>query len=572
MIKSTVMPTSWDDVGGAGSIAPDEPHGALVLSQTQEGQDAVARLLLHAPPQPVRVAAARPAVADRGADVGAAVGGPLDCGRGPARAALQSARAKTGGAGCAGRASRARVGRVAVEPPPNETVRLGPYSGATAGTAAGNPPARLHSAGRRRCRGHRLAGGWGWSNWATGAKPSARSPTAGSPGCRTAPTTNWPGCSRSARPANGRLRLIPAGLSPSARTWLEVEFAGQYELPRLWQSHLAGKLTGRLRIRISTDLPAAPPMTEGNVTLEDAAGKSLARWMHSGGHPVELYPSVSAVLPALEAGWPGYVRLDWRSKEPAVDRPVREAVEAIGKSDWTTAAGKLAELRKSRPRQPLLLLLSALCCQHDPRLGDREQMVAMLKDVARQGPGALTQAVIEDSFPSLRPAERYDVLLCQPAEGFDGGGSGLPGPRRRGGGPLGGGAGTRPRSPVLRQGRPAVRASLCRGGTAVAAGEGRRGGGDGQAMGSRRGAYPRAVGHDGRVAGQVRPRAGRRRAVPPSPGRQGPCRPGAVRIDLPAQPESTRGASGGKSSWTPPRPSRPVLPAAASAWRRFSPS
>jgi general secretion pathway protein D len=45
LIKSTVKPTSWDDVGGAGSIAPFDTNLSLVVSQTQEVHEEIADLL-----------------------------------------------------------------------------------------------------------------------------------------------------------------------------------------------------------------------------------------------------------------------------------------------------------------------------------------------------------------------------------------------------------------------------------------------------------------------------------------------------------------------------------------------
>ncbi len=45
MIESTVMPDSWDHVGGAGCISPIEPWGLLVISQTAEVHERVTNLL-----------------------------------------------------------------------------------------------------------------------------------------------------------------------------------------------------------------------------------------------------------------------------------------------------------------------------------------------------------------------------------------------------------------------------------------------------------------------------------------------------------------------------------------------
>ncbi len=45
LITSTVKPTTWDDVGGPGSIAPFETNLSLVVSQTQEVHEEIADLL-----------------------------------------------------------------------------------------------------------------------------------------------------------------------------------------------------------------------------------------------------------------------------------------------------------------------------------------------------------------------------------------------------------------------------------------------------------------------------------------------------------------------------------------------
>ena len=45
MIESTVMPDTWDHVGGAGCISPIEPWGLLVISQTEEVHERVTNLL-----------------------------------------------------------------------------------------------------------------------------------------------------------------------------------------------------------------------------------------------------------------------------------------------------------------------------------------------------------------------------------------------------------------------------------------------------------------------------------------------------------------------------------------------
>ena len=151
----------------------------------------------------------------------------------------------------------------------------------------------------------------------------------------------------------GRVRLIPAGLPATANTWLEAEFAGANGLPRLWQSQLDGTLSGRLRLATSKGQPI--------VAMEDGAGKVLLRW--------ELVRAEigHVQVPAVDADWLGCVRLDRRSPQPAVDWGVSKALEAIAAEDWPKALDQLHELLKTRPRQPLLLLLSAWCGEHDPQ-------------------------------------------------------------------------------------------------------------------------------------------------------------------------------------------------------------
>ena len=45
LITSTIEPTTWDDVGGPGSIAPFETNLSLVVSQTQEVHEEIVDLL-----------------------------------------------------------------------------------------------------------------------------------------------------------------------------------------------------------------------------------------------------------------------------------------------------------------------------------------------------------------------------------------------------------------------------------------------------------------------------------------------------------------------------------------------
>jgi hypothetical protein len=45
LITSSVQPTTWDEVGGPGSVAPFENNMTLVISQTEEGHEEIAKVL-----------------------------------------------------------------------------------------------------------------------------------------------------------------------------------------------------------------------------------------------------------------------------------------------------------------------------------------------------------------------------------------------------------------------------------------------------------------------------------------------------------------------------------------------
>jgi hypothetical protein len=64
VITSTCKPTSWDEVGGPGSITPMENRAALVIAQTYEVQRQIVQLLSdlrRLPPAKVLPLPAKPA-------------------------------------------------------------------------------------------------------------------------------------------------------------------------------------------------------------------------------------------------------------------------------------------------------------------------------------------------------------------------------------------------------------------------------------------------------------------------------------------------------------------------------
>ena len=411
MVTTTVLPQQWDEVGGSGSIAPDEPRAALVVSQTQDARDAVQRLLVM-----LRRSRYESLRSDRPWQFAAPTA------ERPLIAPLTSTDALP-----------VRLSALP-EPKPEELAALRarrvPESGVWEWSRL--KPDLSSSNMVVRCQGRRLeirlpdcvlraegdAGAIAWpglglvelGNWGESVRQLADRLLPWLPH-RT--NDELARLFEVSKVADGRLRLIPPGLPASANTWLEVEFSEHAELPRLWQSHLLGKLAGQLRFHDSTTLPVTPTGGRVSVLLEDGAGKNLAFWTSS---DARKQPLPAVTIPALEAGWDGYVRLDWRSKEPAVDRPVREALEAIGRSDWPTAISRLGEATKIQPRHPLLLLLTAWCHDRDPRSDHREQVVVLLKETARRGSSLLTRFVAEGNFRSLSSAERYAVLMSQPIE------------------------------------------------------------------------------------------------------------------------------------------------------------
>ncbi len=198
-----------------------------------------------------------------------------------------------------------------------------------------------------------------------------------------------------------RVRLRPFALDDQPDTYLLVSFTDG--LPITWESHLKGKLTGRLRF--------SGPVEAGacwrHVALEDAAGKTLARW--------ELLESQekAAPIPELTAGWEGCVQLD-RREGTGLDPEFRQVVELIGRWNWAAAARQIEVARKTHPEHPLLLLLRVWCYEQDRNTGDRAGMLGLLRQVAAGGASGLNRFIAEGKFSWLSPKERYEVLAAQP--------------------------------------------------------------------------------------------------------------------------------------------------------------
>ena len=417
VITSTVRPTSWEDVGGPGSLRPDEPKMALVVSQTQANQDAVLDLLTLlrrsrlgtaepvSPYERPELTPAGPLLAPWPASDPPPL--PLSAMPQPTPEDIQALEARRS-------PERDRwVWR--------RTLGDGPKSHSI----------EVRRQGRRleirlpdrilRADGDAAAIAWPGlgivelGNWGESVRQVAD---------RWLPwlphrTNEELGRLFHASRIDGRLRLVPRGVPASSQTWLEGTFGDGREPAFRWQSWLDGKLTGELG-RVSAGIALlgvpGPPARNGTEAVPYslmllADGKPIARW-----EPLAAETGPGVTVPAVEADWPGYVRLDRRSKLPAVDGFLADAIEAIGRSDWPAALDRLREGRKTQPRQPLLLFLTAWCLRLDPKPESVDQTVALLKDVGRQGFGRLARQATEANFPSLSAAQRYEVLLCQPDE------------------------------------------------------------------------------------------------------------------------------------------------------------
>ena len=409
LIQTTVYPTTWDEVGGPGSIATDEPRMALVFSQTQEVHDAVAQLLcmLHRSRYEVLYGL-------RPWEAAGAAAPMLSC------------------LGINNEAAQLRLTKLP-EPNANELAALGVRRQPTGGVwkwryyPAGSEQPQvitLRKSGPRmeieldevilRMEDDAVAAAYPGlrlvehSNWAEAVRQTADSWLPWLPHRSNEQLVRLFDIKPAASPSASEdvcLRLIPSGQPETAGTWLTATFARKDGQLRAWESHLNGKLTGRLRF---VD-PAGSSGVWRTVVLEDAAGKTLARW--------ELIESSekAAEIPALTAGWDGYVQMDRRWREAAIDPAFRRALEATQKSNWARAMDEIRLANKVHPRHPLLLFLNALCVHHDERFGTRADVVRLLEEVAASRATLLTRFVV-DHFRWLTSEERCGILRQMPHE------------------------------------------------------------------------------------------------------------------------------------------------------------
>lgn len=215
-----------------------------------------------------------------------------------------------------------------------------------------------------------------------------------------------PGAAEDAAKGIVRLRFTLPGYVDPARAWIDAAWAKDSGQMAAWESHFDGRLAQRLRFVF--DPPQGPSGRLREARLEDAAGKTLARWELVAAEPV---PAGMAVL---EEGWPSYVRLDHRTQTPQVDGDFYRGVQYLRAGEWQNAARHLRAALQARPRQPLLLFLLAYAVQQGGLRVAHAEVLSWLAEVA-EGPATdLTRFIAQGDFPGLTPLELYELLARQP--------------------------------------------------------------------------------------------------------------------------------------------------------------
>lgn len=412
VITSNVQPTTWDEVGGPGSITSDEARMALVLSQTQEVHDGVGQLLCL-----LRRSRYESLFGQR-----------------PWETATVSTGLVFGETSADALASERRFSMLP-EPQPRELAALKARRRPVEGrwTWRYSEPARktprtltLHAAGARleltccdvrfRIEGDAVAsadprlGLVEHGNWAEAVLERADVWLPWLPHrsneelARLFEIQPLEATSADRKAGACRLRLVVPGQTEPASSYLEITLSESDGRLRSWEAFFQGKLTGRLRVA-----DPAEGADWSTVVLEDAAGKPLARWELIESHPAEP-------IPELTAGWDGYVQLDRRTPQPAVDPAFHHALAAMKEHQWDRVSQELALALKEHPRHPLLFLLSVWCYDQDHRFGSREAMRELLQGIAASRAAGLTRFVAEHGFAWLEPQDLCEILARMPTD------------------------------------------------------------------------------------------------------------------------------------------------------------
>jgi hypothetical protein len=382
-ITSSIRSWTWDASGGPGSISRDEPHMALVVSQTQEVHEDLSRLLMLL--RRSRYAAVR--------------------GQRP----WETAALPAGGPwfGTLGRGISADVRESDLPPPkPGQLeslkVRRVPDDGLWKMWQRSDAGGRKETLIVRRAgdtleietphciirtRGDAAAVAWPGlgivehGNWGQAIRRNLDAWLPWMPHRSNEELAQWFEVSRM-EPKDGdekaglvRLRLVPRGFAPESGTYIEAAFRRTPGNAASWQMFVEGKPVGRLEFQEGDDddIFASP----GDVVLRNPEDKQIARWT-----PFSL-SAQPRTAHGLTAGWGDrYVHLDRRGERPLLDAAFHEGLTAMQRGDWPAAYRALQTSAQQHPGHPLLLLLRAECCQHDSELATREQVLAALRLVA----------------------------------------------------------------------------------------------------------------------------------------------------------------------------------------------
>jgi len=416
LIEYCIQPDHWAETGaGPGSIAPDGPRCALVVSATGEVHDSVASLfVLLRRSRYEALRGSRPwqvAEAHAGPWFGSWHPAPLWTGVSLAR--LPEPRP--------GRLQALAVRR---EPPAASCVWRRKLPGAAEidriGVSQSGGRMALDLPGRKvRITGDEAAiaypelllvehGQWGESirQWLDGRLPWMPHRT-NAELARMFEIRTVPAAAGEKEPDSVRLRFALPGYADGDKTYFEAAFPRKHGLPVAWEAYSGGRLTQRLRFQ---ELGAAGGMPQGRkVLLEDPAGKVLVEWeLVEGGAP-------AAPLRGSTEGWEGYVQLDRRFEHPQVDAAFLRGLAAVRNHDWPSAFEGLKATLGTHPRQPLVLLLLAWCRERHESLAPREEFLGWLEDAASGQATGIVRFIAEGNFPSLRPRECYFILTRQPA-------------------------------------------------------------------------------------------------------------------------------------------------------------
>ncbi len=202
------------------------------------------------------------------------------------------------------------------------------------------------------------------------------------------------------------LRLVPAGLARDGDTYLQIAYSREHGRTVAWESYVGGKLAARIRFSGQSYNGSRDEWQIAE--QQDAEGRQIARW--------ELIKTSaeSPAIPPVDEGWKGYVHLDRRADQPAIDAPFAGSLKAMRDFDWAKAAEQLGSLTDDRARHPLVRMLLAWCLENNPSLGQHDRLVAHLLDVAQSDAPDLLKFVSDGHFTSLTSDERYAVLSLQP--------------------------------------------------------------------------------------------------------------------------------------------------------------